>query len=218
MLHVLRAVRPLVRQVAVVAEVLVVAVANTAIAARRLGLLHGSDHAGGKGRAHQRLLPPAGRLVLGQTVEDDGVEDGMVGADPVTDIGPVLPLMFGLVLDAAALDPKPDLPPDPVLVGDVFLSEHRVHLLLVQLDGDLPGLVAPHLVELRGVGAVHPHQALQVGAGCGALHCEVSVDGQVAAVLRSVCHSLSRHAYNNNLSQTQFGDLSSFGNLYFIFI
>ena len=150
-LRVLRALLPLVRQVPVVAVVLVIAVTDPTITARGLGLLHSPDHTRGKGRSHQRLFPPAWSLVLRKTVEDDRVEDGMVRADPVGDISPVLPLMLGFVLDAAALDAKPDRPPDPVLVGDVLLSEHCVSFLLVQLDTDVPGLVAPHLVQLRGV-------------------------------------------------------------------
>ena len=43
----------------VIAEVLVVAVADAAVAAGRLGLLHGPDHARGEGWAHQGGLPPA---------------------------------------------------------------------------------------------------------------------------------------------------------------
>ena len=43
----------------VIAEVLVVAVADSAVAAGRLGLLHGPDHARGEGWAHQGGLPPA---------------------------------------------------------------------------------------------------------------------------------------------------------------
>ena len=57
--------------------------------------------------------------------------------------------MFSLVLDPTALDPKPDGPPDPVLVRDVILSVHRVRLLLVQLDADVPGLVASHLLRIE---------------------------------------------------------------------
>ena len=200
MLHVVWALRPRVRLVPIVAEVLIVAVADSAIAAWRPGLLDSPHHSGGESGSHQRFLPPAGGLVLRKTVEDDGVEDGVVGADPVADVRPVLPLVLGLVLDPAALDAEPDLPPDPVLVGDVLLSVHRVHLLLVQLHGDPPGLVAPHLVELRGVRTVHSHQALQSRPGHWTLHGEVSVDWQVAPVLGCVGQRPSQHSYKQQLS------------------
>ena len=94
--------------------------------------------------------------------------------------------MLRLELDAGALDPEPDqsgfsigptidqsedsitIPdqsPDAVLVRDVVLRKERVGLLLVELDGDVPGLVAVDLVQLAGVRTVHAHQALQLGPG-----------------------------------------------------
>ena len=125
-------------------------------------------------------------LVLWQTVVYDGVEDGLVGAHPVVHLAPPLPLVLRLELDAGALDPEPDqsdlsigatvdqsgasitIPdqsPDAVLVRDVVLREERVGLLLVELDGDVPGLVAVDLVQLAGVRTVHAHQTLQLGPG-----------------------------------------------------
>ena len=135
-----------------------------------------------KGGTHQGLLPPARSLVLRQTVEDDRVEDGRVGADPVGDVCPVLPLVFSLVLDPTALDTEPHCPPDPVLVRDVLLGEHSVGLLLVQLDADVPGLVAPHFVKLGGVGTVHSDEALQVWPWSGTFHREESVDREVLPI------------------------------------
>ena len=91
--------------------------------------------------------------------------------------------MLRLELDAGALDPEPDqsefsiidqsgasitIPdqsPDAVLVRDVVLRKERVCLLLVELDGDVPGLVAVDLVQLAGVRTVHAHQTLQLGPG-----------------------------------------------------
>ena len=56
---------------------------------------------------------------LGDTVEDDGVDDGLVGADPVLDlrwrIRPVGPVVLGLELDSASPDPESHNTPDPVL-------------------------------------------------------------------------------------------------------
>ena len=85
------------------------------------------------------------------------------------------------------------------LVGDEVVSKQRVCFLLVEFDGDVPGLVAPHLVKLAGGGRVHahlhssaehnrpvltsPHHALQVGAGPVRLHTEVTVHRHVGGVL-----------------------------------
>ena len=125
-------------------------------------------------------------LVLGQAVVYDRVEDGLVGAHPVVHLAPPLPLVLRLELDAGALDPEPDqsdlsigptidqsedsitIPdqsPDAVLVRDVVLRKERVGLLLVELDSDVPGLVAVDLVQLAGVRTVHAHQTLQLGPG-----------------------------------------------------
>ena len=49
----------------VIAEVLVVAVADAAVAAGRLGLLHCPDHPRGEGGAHQGGLPPTRGLQQG---------------------------------------------------------------------------------------------------------------------------------------------------------
>ena len=92
----------------VIAEGFVVAVADAAVTSRTLGLLDGAHHPRGEGRAHQGRLPPARGLVLRETVVDDGVRDGLVGAHPVTHLAPSLPLMLSLELDSRPLDPKPD--------------------------------------------------------------------------------------------------------------
>ena len=95
----------------------------------------------------------------------------------------------------------PDDPSNPVLVRDVVLGKQGVGLLLVELHTNVPGVVAVHLVQLAGVGAVHAHKALQVrpfkiglfsfpvlillilSPGLRTLDSEVSVDGLILVIL-----------------------------------
>ena len=90
----------IIRIIPVIAEVFIITVAHSSVTSWRLGFLHCTHHARAEGWSHQSFLPPVGRLVLRNTIIDDSVEDGLVGADPVVNIAPPLPLMLGLELDS----------------------------------------------------------------------------------------------------------------------
>lgn len=103
------------------------------------------------------------------------------------------------------------------MVGDVILGEHGVGLLLVELHADVPRVVAVHLVQLAGVGAVHAHKALEVrplkisfshsltdfsviaSPGLRTLDSEVSVDWLILVIL----HRLGRAGVALTLAYTQ---------------